>query len=309
MNLAAVDLNLLKALAALIDEANVTRAANKLGWPRPAMSRALHRLRDLIHDPILWRTQHGMVLTPRARSLALPLRRMLDQIRDMLEPGQPFDPKAATETFTLSLPDAGQILVAPALLRHLKREAPQVRINTIYRFAGNAQYGALESGEVDVGIEASRKLPTGFHAAHLFDADYRCIARTDHPSIGKRLTLKTFLELGHIALRIESTSAEPDIDDVLAKQSRTRRVVLSVPSYLPVPWLIANSDLIATVPRPLVDMIVGRFAVKGHNLPVPIKPLPVSIIWHDRTHDDPKQQWLRKTVLELFRAPGSARPI
>lgn len=298
MNLASVDLNLLVALEALIEAANVTHAAATVGLSQPAMSRTLRRLRALMNDPILMQTRHGMVPTPRARSLALPLRRALEQIRETLEPRQPFDPMAATDTFTLSWPDAGQIVLLPPLLQRLKREAPRVNLNIIYRDPDGGQYEALEAGEIDLGVEISRQVPLGFYTEQILDTDYICIARKHHPAIGKRLTLKQFLALGHIGLSPAGT-AEPDIDGILAPRSATRRIALTVPSYLPIPWLVANSDLIATLPGLAVDMIAKHFPIRRYLPPIPIKPLPVSIIWHERTHHDPKYQWLRKTVVKI----------
>ena len=306
MNLAAIDLNLLVALEALIDESNVTRAAARVGLSQPVMSRALARLRELLDDPILLRTRHGMVRTARARSLALPLRRILDQIRDTLEPRQPFDPQVATETFTFTIPDAGQLMLIPALLGRLKQEAPLTKIKIRHQYPDQAQYEALESGEIDLGIELSRPLPFGFHAQHLFDVYYICIARTGHPAIGKRLTLKKFLELGHIGLGTHLPSTETDIDEILSRRSAVRRVVLTVPYYLPVPWLVAYSDLIATVPNLVVHVIGDRLPITCHKVPMPTKTLPVSIVWHERTHHEPKYQWLRNIIAQLFREAAEA---
>lgn len=309
MDLAAVDLNLLVALEALIEESNVTRAATKVGLSQPAMSRALRRLRDLLSDPILVRGPRGMAPTARARSLAMPLRQLLDQIRDTLEPRKPFDPTGVTDTFTFSFPDAGQILLIPTLLQRLKQAAPNVNLNVIYQDLGGAQYGALESGEIDLGLDSTRKVPAGFRAEHLFDADYACIARKHHPLIGRRLTLRQFLTLGHIALRVESVSAEPDIDEILAKQPAKRSVVLSVPSYLSIPWLVADSDYIATVPRLLVRTFAEHFPIAWYDPPIPVRPLPVALIWHERTQHDRKYEWLRHAVATLFReVADAARP-
>ena len=69
MNLNSLDLNLLVALDALLREANVSRAAMRIGLSQPAASHALQRLRDLIGDPLLVRTGPRMELTPRAQAL------------------------------------------------------------------------------------------------------------------------------------------------------------------------------------------------------------------------------------------------
>ena len=67
-----LDLNLLKALDALLDERHVTRAAARLGLTQPAMSGILMRLRESFDDPLFARTQRGIVPTQRALELAQP---------------------------------------------------------------------------------------------------------------------------------------------------------------------------------------------------------------------------------------------
>ena len=86
MNLNSLDLNLLVALDALLKEANVSRAAMRIGLSQPAASHALQRLRDLIGDPLLVRTGARMELTPRAQALRAPLAQTLDQARAVAPP-------------------------------------------------------------------------------------------------------------------------------------------------------------------------------------------------------------------------------
>ena len=307
MNLAGINLNLLVALEMLIEEANVTRAAEKFGLSQPAMSRTLRRLRALLGDPILMNTRHGLVPTPRARQVMPAVRRALELIRDTIEPRQPYDPLGATDTFNISWADVGQSVSLPSLLKRLKQEAPQVSFNftfygrdfTFYGREGR-QYEALESGDIDLAVEASRDVPLGFHAEHLLDMKYACVARQDHPRIGKQLTLKKFLELGHIRLPPYGT-VERQIDEILAQQSAQRRIMLTVPSYLPIPWLIVDSDLIATMPTLGIDMIVKYFPIKCYDPPIPLRPRPISIIWHECTHHEARYQWLRQTMLNIYR--------
>src|SRR6185312_5740183 len=54
------DLNLLIALDTLLREKNITRAAEKVFVSQPAMSAALHRLRDYFDDPLLVRVGRDM---------------------------------------------------------------------------------------------------------------------------------------------------------------------------------------------------------------------------------------------------------
>ncbi|MEQ9447671.1 MAG: LysR family transcriptional regulator, partial [Rhodospirillaceae bacterium] len=64
-NISNIDLNLLKALGALLETGSVSKAANLVNLSQPAMSRALNRLQFALKDPLLVRSGRGMVLTPR----------------------------------------------------------------------------------------------------------------------------------------------------------------------------------------------------------------------------------------------------
>ena len=79
-----LDLNLLKALDALLDERSVTRAAARLALTQPAVSGMLTRLRDAFNDPLFIRAPHGMVPTLRAQALAAPVKQLLTDAETLL---------------------------------------------------------------------------------------------------------------------------------------------------------------------------------------------------------------------------------
>ena len=65
-DLGRLDLNLLVALEALLEERSVSKAAERLYITQSAMSKTLGRLRDLFDDQLFVRRGSGMVPTPRA---------------------------------------------------------------------------------------------------------------------------------------------------------------------------------------------------------------------------------------------------
>ena len=94
VDLRRVDLNLLVALEALLDEKSVTLAAQRLGLSQPAASRALARLRALFSDALRVETRGGYALSARAEEIRPALRRTLAGVGEMLE-ARPFDPTVA----------------------------------------------------------------------------------------------------------------------------------------------------------------------------------------------------------------------
>src|SRR5690349_12017548 len=151
MNLAGVDLNLLVALDALLDERSVTRAARRVGLTQPGMSNTLRRLRALFDDPLLVRQGAVLVLTPRAELLVQPVREALALIHTALEEQPRFDPARDSRSFTVSCSDYSVLMLIRPLVRVLATEAPAVAIEVLPRLLDPE--ASLSAGEVDLVIE------------------------------------------------------------------------------------------------------------------------------------------------------------
>ena len=296
MSLAGLDLNLLVVLDALLQEKSVTRAARRMGLSQSATSHALARLRRLLGDPLLVRTPRGMAPTARARELAFPVRDALEELEKALAPPRPFDPLRSTQSFTLSLEEAGQVGLLPILAERLKSEAPGVDLQVRPAGAGPPAE-ALADGSIDLALAVSPEPEAGLHAEVVFATPYLSIVRTGHPEAGKRLTLRRFAALDHVTLAGPG-SVDPEIDRVLASAGHPRHVALTVPSLLPIPWLVARSDLVATVPALLLGLDPGRLPLTQHKPPIPMEATTGSIVWHERTHHDPAHRWLRQILRE-----------
>lgn len=305
MSLAGVDLNLLWVLDALLRESSVTRAAKRVGLSQSATSHALGRLRRLLDDPLLVRTPRGMVLTPRAVGLAAPVQSALEQLEQSLAPPSPFDPSQSRHRFNLFLEEAGQVGLLPILAERFRTEAPGVDLR-IHPSATGSPTDAIAAGSVDLALAVSPEATVGIHAEVVFTTPYVSIARSGHPAVGKRLTLKRFSELGHIILAGPG-SVDPEIDRVLAASSRSRRTALTVPSLLTIPWLVARSDLVATVPSLLLGLEREHLALARYRPPIPIESTTGSLIWHERTHLDAAHRWLRGVVRESCQELGRGR--
>src|SRR5215470_7315452 len=128
MNLAALDLNLLVALDALVAEAHVGQAGRRIGLSQPAASHALARLRELLADPLLVRVGSRMELTPRAQALRVPVARALEHVRELFS-AEAFDPATSTRRFVLMLPDIVVETIMPPLLERVSADAPQIRLD------------------------------------------------------------------------------------------------------------------------------------------------------------------------------------
>ena len=305
MSLAGLDLNLLVVLDALLRESNVTRAGRRVGLSQSATSHALGRLRRLLDDPILVRTPEGMRPTPRGAALAMPVRSALAQLERSLSPPRPFDPARSTQGFTLALEDAGQVGLLPLLTQRLETEAPEVNLRVHPAGMGKTAED-LAVGSVDLALTVSPKPRRGFHTKRVFSTPYVSIVRADHPRVRRRLSLERFCGLGHVVFG-GAGSVDPEVDRALERCSRSRRVALQVPSLLPIPWLVARSDLVATVPALLLGLDRERPPLARYAPPISLAATSGSLVWHERTHRDAANAWMRGVVEEACRELSNTR--
>ena len=290
----AVDLNLLFALDALLAERNVTRAAGRLKLSQPATSAALARLREVFHDPLLIRSARGMLPTARALELAMPVRQILGEIGRIVQPSAPFNPSEASATFTIAASDYVEFTVLPPLFEHIEAEAPSARL-AVKPMDFEAIARQLEAGDVDIAIMSASNAPPDVRSRPLYSERFVCVARRDHPSVGEHIDLDTFCDLNHVMVSPRGGGFSSTTDEALALIGRKRRVRLSVPHYLLVPEMVERSDMIAALPERLAKSHLERLRII--EPPVAIRGFTIALVWHERTHRDPAQQWLRQMVL------------
>lgn len=290
----ALDLNLLKALDALLDEGSVTRAAQRLSLTQPAVSGMLTRLRDYFGDPLFVRTSHGMVPTLRASELSMPVKQILTDIAILLKPMQ-FDPMTAELTYTLVATDYALKAVVVPLIAALKQHAPRIRI-AVRSVDSERMYQQLSRGEVDLALVTPQTTPDDLHGRALYQEEYVCVARSHHPlAAASEMTLEQFCEQEHILVSTEGRFMGVT-DEALAELSLTRRVGVSVNSFLVIPDILRSTDMIAVVPSRMVPVDSDLAIIP---LPLNVPGFTKSMAWHERTHRDPAHQWIRALCVEI----------
>ena len=294
MDIRSVDLNLLKAFDALMDERSVTRAAARLSLTQPAVSGMLNRLRDSFGDPLFARTSRGVTPTPRAEALSGSVKRVLAEIEAMLKPGA-FDPGTADFTVSIAATDYALRAVLVPFIAALRPHAPRIRI-AVHQVNEATVQQRLERGELDLALLTPETAPPDLHARHLFEERYVCALRHDHPALSTGgLSLDRFCALDHAVVSLAGGGFRGATDEALEKIGRSRRIVLSVPSFVMLLDVLRESDLVALVPR--------RLVADSSELSLIEPPLPVSgftkvAAWHARTHEDPGHRWVRSVLFQ-----------
>lgn len=299
MNLASIDLNLLVAFEALMEERHVTRAGRRIGLAQPSMSSALTRLRALFDDDLFVRTAQGMQPTARALALAQPVGEALGRIRSVLAPGLSFDPATARHRFTIAATDYGDLVVLPVLVRMLRREAPGVDLTVRPITDATESLGRLERGEIDVLIGGH--LPDSPRTVRqtLFEERFACIR-----DAGSDLSLgrADYVRLPHALFSSAGGDGAPGaVDVILAEHGVSRRIAVTLPHVVAVPFAVAGSDLIAT----MAERIARRFAIAAGvaiiPLPYEVPAFAVDMIYTRRATSNAALPWLIERIVRTCR--------
>jgi DNA-binding transcriptional LysR family regulator len=297
MNLAALDLNLLVALDALLLEANVSRAAMRIGLSQPAASHALQRLRGVLGDPLLVRTGARMELTPRAQALRGPLAQALDQVRGLFIPDD-FDAARSERHFRLMMPDLAVELLVPPLMQKLDAAAPGVRIDVV-PWRGPAIFTAEFARTIDLVISIGDAF-MGFHRQLLYTDSDALAVRRGHPMGAKLKRREAFLNARHVAVVIRGQNADL-IDTWLLSKGVRRRIALVVPGYIEALHVTARSDLVAFVPRRLIAALAKPLSLTAIAPPLDPGIDEQFMFTPTRAQMDPGSIWLRNLMLETGR--------
>jgi len=296
MDTMRLDLNLLLTLEALLAEQNVTKAAARLHLSQPAVSAQLNRLREMFDDPLLIPARRGMTPTNKAIELLIPLRESLEKLRQTLYSHQDFYPERANLTVTIACTDYIQAAVVMPLVLALRQKAPGVRIAV--RNLDMAQLDQqLARGEVDIVLASHNAFHTQLRTRHLFDESYVLIGRRDHPALSANLPLEEFVKLEHVIVSPSGGGFTTPIDDALAAFGHKRNVVMSAASFLFIPEIVQKSDLVALVPRRLLQAYSAPLT--AIELPWLGEQFDICLIWHERSHSHAGYRWVRELIVEM----------
>ncbi|WP_312419834.1 LysR family transcriptional regulator [Shinella sp.] len=297
MNLRSVDLNLLVILDALLDEAHVSRAAARLNLSQPATSSALDRCRHLFGDPLLERGKGGMRLTARAEALRDPLKSLLIGIAAVVD--APEEPLAEIrQTVRIITADHPGILIASPLHRALARSAPGIDLVIQPWQSAPAALESLARGAGDIAISVFPAIDeTAFHCETLLHEHYVVAMRRDHPA-ATDFTLERWLAYPHVLVSGRGDTRS-GLDDQLAALGRSRRIGIVVPSFLMVPPLLEDSDLLAMMPAHTVPAdAADRLHVAPP--PMPVEGFPLHLAWHRRRDKDRAVRHVADIVRDVF---------
>jgi DNA-binding transcriptional LysR family regulator len=306
-----LDLNLLPIAVALYDELSVSRAARRLGVSQPAISRALRRLREAFDDPLFVRRPSGIAPTPRAppraHAIVRAIRPNLDRLQHDLVSDEQFDPATSTRPITFAISDVAELAFFPSVIEHFRTQAPKCQVRALSLNEAQLADG-LESGDVDV---AAGYYPTlaarSFRHRRISKHGFACLMRAGHPLWKRRLTVSTYLAAEHIVIRAEGRSQEL-LERFIERRHMRRKAAVYTSHVLSVPFIVMESDLLATLPY----AVVTRFTSLTSSVMAALPPFDISydlkLHWHRRFDNEPRSRWLREQLAAVFSGHSWLQP-
>ncbi|WP_306319826.1 MULTISPECIES: LysR family transcriptional regulator [unclassified Streptomyces] len=295
MNLSRLDLNLVVALRALLEERNVTRAGHRVGLSQPAMSAALSRLRRHFGDELLARNGGQYELTALGKVLLERTSTAYDLLERLFSSQAAFDPATESRTFTLLASDYAVAVFGAALARRIHTEAPNVRL----RFTGTPPTVVEDLGvllSTTDGLLMPHGVVSDMPQTDLFHDEWVFLVAESNERVGERLALEDLSRLPWVTY--QRTYDAPAVRQ-LGMLGIEPRVEVSVDNFAMLPFLVAGTDRIALVQRRLAALLHSSAPVRVLAPPYESVPLREALWWHPVHTHDPTHLWLRELAEEV----------
>ena len=302
LDLTRFDLNLLVVLEALWAERHVGRAAEKLHLSQSATSHALARLRTAFADQLFIRNPRGIAPTPLAIELMPRVAAVLESVRLVASPRGPFDPGCLQAILSVAATDHALLTVITPVLAKIQAAAPDAVLRLRPADVESA-LRMLDTGEIDIvlGSGSFAQVPQRFDCQLVHKERFVGIARNDHPALVKRgrklrMELDDFARLPHILVS-PLGDTRGVVDDALEKLGRTRKVSVTCPSFLAVPFMVGASQSIAVVAERVALQLQETAQLSLFELPLVLPTWEVLVIRAQGRANEPAVEWITNMMI------------
>jgi DNA-binding transcriptional LysR family regulator len=296
VKLSNFDLNHVRALHFLLEEAHVARAAQRLSITPAAASNALRRLRIELDDALLVRVGRTFARTPLAEELRAPARDVIAAAGRLVDAAVPFDPATYDGVFVLTMADRIAEVVVRPLDALLSERAPRARLHLR---TPSGPFPTVRPEQRGLFI-----LPASNHGLRsepLFAEGFLCVLRAGHALSKGRLTVRRYAAAEHVLVAPRGDSERGFVDDALSTHGLVRRVTRVVTSFTLALALVERSDRIVTLPWSFRSAVISRRRLAIRPPPLEIPPIAMEVAWHPQQDGDPRYTWFRALVHEATR--------
>ncbi|BCS49932.1 LysR substrate-binding domain-containing protein [Aeromonas jandaei] len=309
-SLSRLDLNLLAVFDMLMQERNVTRAAERLHLSQSTVSHALGRLRIALDDPLFVMSRREMMPTERAKALAGPVRQALAMLEQGLRQAKGFEPASARRIFRIATPGSVEHGLVPLLVDRLFRAAPHCRLE-VCELADSDYERELEKGELDlvIGFAGANHLSPRLWREEWFSNPLVCLSPlgSELPDV---LTPVELVSRPHIHTSSWGHS-QAMVELWLARFGVERELGVRLPSFMAVPPLMATGRYLVVVPEMIGRHFCRYYPLRMHQLDPEI-PIVYLMAGHPLTAHDEAISWfkslLHQLVYDLYGADALGTP-
>ncbi len=291
--LRSVDLNLITVFDAVMQEQNITRAAQTLGMSQPAVSNAVSRLKIMFNDELFMRNGRGIKPTQRARQLFGPIRQAIQLIKNEL-PTSIFIPETSTRAFKLAICGPSDLRFAPHILNNIALHAPNVTVQVETEHDRDI-VSKLRYQELDFIIDYVQFIEPGFCSTEMFSDELVVIASANHPRLSGEISCKDLQRESHAVLKRHGEVY--GYGESFYREAGYTEAYQGV-SLSNILYVVSQSELVAVAPRWIVE--TGRY----QNLQIISLPSDKNIIrgylsWHASAEKDKGHLWMRDQLLSI----------
>jgi DNA-binding transcriptional LysR family regulator len=297
MRLDRFDLNLLVVLDALLEERNVTRAAERLHIGQSAASGSLARLRDYFGDELLVLVGRQLVLTPLAETLVQPVRESLLKVRATISRQPEFDPATAQRSFMVCASDYVTTVMLAGAARRISQLAPGVVIDI--RSPPKNVFEVFDRGTIDLLVLPEQYTTRLQHAqTRWFEDEQVCMVCAANTAVGDTLTFDEYIAMGHLSVRFGDERSITFEEWFLPRYGKQRRIELSVDNFSTLPLLVMGTQRIATLHRRMAEHFAAYLPLRLLPAPFEMPPLAEVMCWPRHLDRDPAHEWFRSVLLD-----------
>jgi LysR family nod box-dependent transcriptional activator len=288
-----LDLNLLAALDALLQERHVTHAADRISLSQPAMSRALGRLRRIFNDEILVRVGNELYPTPYASELVVPVHGLMEGIDELFNYKPHFDPHTDHRVFSVAATDYSIFLLLRPLAAILAEETPGISLDICQLHSDS--FGLVQQGELDL-VFGRQPLGCTLPKKYILEDRYMCAVWSGNEEVGSELTLEKFLELPHLAHQVGSGVHAASGTGLMEAAGIRQSNVVTIESFFILPFLLPSTRFVTLLPYHIGKRLCSAVSIRMLEPPFHIDPITLPMSWHPRSTEDPGHIWLRNQL-------------
>jgi DNA-binding transcriptional LysR family regulator len=296
MDIRELDLNLLLVFDAIYTTGNISRAAITLDISQPAVSNSLARLRKQLDDPLFERSGNGVIATPYAETIIIPVRDALGTLSQSLKPASKFNPKSSKINFRLIVVDPLETIIMQRLLSD-RSDNPKITFELLAPQAYNTEE-ALLTGTVDLTLFLLPPNSKEILSEPVCPIDPVIVIAKDHPRIKNKLKLTHLLTEHFVSLNLQPNRLT-NSEKISVWQQPKKKDACLVNKVSSVAQIAAKTELVGVVPRLYAISVQETYGLRILESPIKISNQHFFLSWHERYSTDPAHVWLRMRIKEI----------